>query len=169
MTMYFPPPVEEPYDPITGRYLAQPLNQRFWRHVNKHGPVPAHRPEIGACWLWVGATFDSGYGRTCVAESGKIRNKRAHRLAYEWEYGPIPKGLEPDHLCRVRPCVRPSHQEPVTQKENLLRGESPAAANARKTHCAHGHPFDEHNTYWWHGTRNCLICRVRARLARART
>jgi hypothetical protein len=73
--------------------------------------------------------------------------------------GAVPEGLELDHLCRVRGCVNPKHLEPVTHRENLMRGESWSAVNARKTHCPEGHPYDETNTYIdGKGRRRCREC-----------
>lgn len=95
------------------------------------------------CWIWKAAADPSGYGR-CRDENGRSRN--AHVVFYESLRGPVPSGLELDHLCRVRACVNPLHLEPVTRRENVLRGEGPCAANARKTHCYVGHKFTAENT-----------------------
>jgi hypothetical protein len=74
--------------------------------------------------------------------------------------GPIETGLTVDHLCRNRRCVNPDHLEIVTNKDNILRGLSFAAMNKAKTHCIHGHEFNEQNTRHRHnGTRECLQCR----------
>ena len=62
-------------------------------------------------------------------------------------FGEVPKGLQLDHLCRVRDCVNPYHLEAVTQQENILRGESASAKHARKTHCINGHPLSGDNLY----------------------
>jgi hypothetical protein len=78
-----------------------------------------------------------------------------------WEHlvGPVPDGLELDHLCRNPGCVNPDHLEPVTHKENMLRGFNPSATNARKTHCHKGHFFDAENTYIaTTGARRCRTC-----------
>ena len=85
----------------------------------------------------------------------------AHRFAYELLRGPIPEGMTIDHLCRTRSCVNPEHFEVVTRGENVLRGVGPPAMNARKTHCAKGHPLVEGNLVLnrlKHGYRECLIC-----------
>lgn len=91
----------------------------------------------------------------------------AHRVAYEATVGPIPKGLQVDHLCRNRLCVNPSHLEAVTPAENKRRGFSPPAINARKTHCIHGHELAGANVYYRKdrpGRRQCRECeRIRKR------
>lgn len=88
-------------------------------------------PNTG-CWLWGGAVNWRGYGRF-GNEGGHVG---AHRFSYEMHRGPIPDGLQIDHLCRVRCCVNPDHLEPVTNAENLARG-----AATRMT-CKRGHSFD---------------------------
>lgn len=112
------------------------------------------------CWQWIRGKLKSGYG--CARYNKK--NWRAHRLYYELLVGPIPDGLTIDHLCRNRSCVNPGHMEVVTQGVNTLRGFSPSAIHARKTHCPKGHPFDEANTYVNPGRyfRGCRICRKEA-------
>lgn len=94
---------------------------RFWSKVNKDGPIPAHRPELGPCWVWTDPLSEEGYGR--IAYEGKLH--QAHTWAYARYVRPIPDGLEPDHLCRNRACVNyESHLEPVTRRENVRRGAS---------------------------------------------
>lgn len=88
------------------------------------------------------------------------RNVGAHVFAYEAFVGPIPEGMEPDHLCRNTLCVRPSHLEAVTRRENLRRADSPVGINARRTECVNGHPFNAANTYIRpNGNRGCRQCR----------
>jgi hypothetical protein len=124
------------------------------------------RHPITGCWLWTAATSTAGYGRIRVDRRGM----QAHRVAYEMHVGPIPEGLQLDHLCRVRRCVNPAHLEPVTQRENIMRGNSVSAVHAAKTHCIHGHPFDGENTRLGpNGKRVCRAChRDNERQARRR-
>lgn len=125
--------------------------RRFWRNVAKSE----------SCWEWRGWTTGNGYGRFRVT-GGRVL---AHRYSYELLVGPIPVGMEIDHLCRNPSCVNPAHLEPVTHRENLLRGTSPAAGYARQTHCKRGHPFSPENTYIIpaSGSRQCLSCKRAAR------
>lgn len=92
----------------------------------------------------------------------KLPDKRyAHRVAYEAIKGPIPEGLVIDHLCRVRWCCNPEHLEAVTNEENILRGESPPARNARKERCDRGHELVPRSD----GKRYCPTCRRAWRIA----
>lgn len=106
----------------------------------------------GECWRWTGyLNAGTGYAR--------YGSKNVHRVVYVLARGPVPRGLVIDHLCRNRWCINPDHMEAVTNWENTLRGEGPIAMNARRTHCAQGHPFDEKNT-WTNsiGHRKCRQC-----------
>mgnify|MGYP001009386135 CR=1 FL=1 len=103
-----------------------------------------------------------GYGRIKI--DGVVHG--AHRVMYTAFVGPIPGGLQIDHLCRNRACVNPAHLEAVTSSENKRRGSSPAAINARKTRCNHGHLYTPENTYVTKlGSRACRTC-IRERHAR---
>lgn len=127
-------------------------------------------PSFGSdCVLWTRAISDNGYGKVRVGD----RVGYAHRIAHEVFVGPIPTGLQIDHLCRVRACVNPLHLEAVTQKENIRRSDSPSGRRFRATACEHGHPFDEINTIRRSdGYRECRQCRrdrdARLRQARRR-
>jgi hypothetical protein len=91
----------------------------------------------------------------------------AHRYAFELLRHEVPDGLALDHLCRDHGCVNPWHLEPVTPRENVLRGVGRTAVNARKTHCIHGHPFTADNTVIKAEGRACRACK-RANDARYR-
>ena len=125
----------------------KPTHERFWTKVHK----------TDTCWLWTGG-ISHGYGSFDLPGVGRWRAVRAHRFAYEALVGPIPEGMVIDHLCRVKACVNPDHLEPVTQRTNLLRGQSFAAVNAAKTHCVHGHEFTPANTIVSPGRRRCRSC-----------
>lgn len=102
------------------------------------------------CWIWRGAVNSSGYGEVRVGEV----QRRAHRVMFEFFYGPIPNDLTVDHLCRVPQCVNPLHMELVTVRENIRRG-----GNAAKTHCRKGHPLSGLNLYVTpDGRRKCRTC-----------
>ena len=136
------------------------LPQRFWDKVEPGviSDVPGF--ERSMCWIWMGAKTGKGYSNFNFG--GRFWG--GHRLAYVELIGAVPEGLELDHLCRVRHCVRPSHLEPVSQTTNTLRGVGESAQNARKTHCVHGHEFNRVNTYISKlGKRMCRECnRIRA-------
>ena len=117
--------------------------ERFWSKVEF----------TDSCWLWTAAK-SGGYGHFWPAG----RMIPAHRWAYEFCVGPIPEGLEIDHLCRVRACVNPSHLEPVSPTVNKLRGFGLPAKNARKTHCPQGHPYSGENLILLGTWRYCRIC-----------
>jgi hypothetical protein len=137
------------------------LEERFWEKVDKNGPVPECRPDLGPCWVWTGATAE-GYG--VITVDGHL--EKAHILTFTWAKGDISEGWERDHLCRVRNCVRPDHLEAVTGRENQHRGESPWGQNSRKTHCPKNHLYDEANTYITpKGSRVCRTCRRTTMLA----
>lgn len=133
--------------------------ERFWAKVNKEAPVPEYAPHLGPCWFWTGAKskvpLGAGYGHFHSGE----RQVKAHRFAYELLVGPIPEGLELDHLCRVRKCVNPAHLEPVTHAENIRRGyEAGAAEGHLKSHCVNGHAYMGENVLIT-GTPPRRVCR----------
>lgn len=143
----------------TGRPLSEIIRdpvRRFWARVDKS-------KDNGGCWLWQGALNWAGYG--WVGFRGK--RKAVHRVAYEISVGPIPTGLDIDHVrdrgCRFRNCVNPAHLEPVTRSINLRRGRGGEVIRARAkiiTHCPRGHAYREHAYITKSGSRQCKICAV---------
>jgi len=124
-----------------------PLSERFWSKVDKSGD----------CWIWKGSMQRSGYGHIHVSEKPK-RFASAHRVAWELCGRVIPPGMVLDHLCRTPACVNPDHLEPVTQRENALRGVAPNVLTFRKRMetgiCANGHPASR----WNRVRRYCRSC-----------
>lgn len=120
------------------------------------------------CWYWMGSVKSTGYGRVTIMG----RQQSAHKVVYKYYKGPVTAGLQLDHLCRVRCCVNPEHLEPVTQRENILRGLAPSAYAARVAHCPYGHPYSRENTGLYSGARHCKTCareRVRKRYYRVKS
>ena len=137
--------------------------EKFWSRVDRSvGPE--------SCWLWLGPRNGKWqYGNFHDSRLTPPR-WRAHRFAYELLVGPIPEGLTLDHLCFNTLCVNPKHLEPVTMRENLMRGNGFSAKAARATHCPQGHPYDEANTritpQGWRACRECARTKWRARYYR---
>lgn len=109
-------------------------------------------PETG-CWLWRGVT-GGGYGNFFFEK----KHRRAHRFSYQAFYGQISKGLDLDHVCRVRRCVNPTHLRMVTERENVLIGNTIVAANLMKTHCCRGHKLSGSNLIRVPTGRACREC-----------
>ncbi|MGW3711430.1 HNH endonuclease signature motif containing protein [Streptomyces albogriseolus] len=140
-------------------------------------------PGFGGCVVWTGGVNKKNYGITSVmAAPRKQRRLYAHRAAYELFIGPIPEGMQVDHLChnrdaecpggdtcRHRRCINPHHLEAVSPQENQRRSPRtfPSLQGARST-CVNGHPFDEVNTYIRPDTggRQCKQCRHDRAVAR---
>ena len=90
----------------------RPDHERFWEKVDRSGE----------CWTYTGSLNEKGYG--IFWSNSEQRTMRAHRFAFEDQVGPIPEGMQLDHLCRNPACCRPSHLEPVTSGENTRRGNA---------------------------------------------
>ncbi|OZC80251.1 hypothetical protein CH274_13530 [Rhodococcus sp. 06-418-5] len=131
-----------------------------WSVVRLPESMAAKVTVMNGCWLWTGSLNNKGYGQ--VGVGGRV--KLAHRVAYELLIGPIPEGLQLDHVrargCEHKNCVNPSHLEPVTCQVNNSR-----TAAATKTHCVNGHPLSGTNLIVKRRTsggemRNCRICNL---------
>jgi len=105
-----------------------------------------------------------GYAKISTGQvDRRPKPKLAHVASYELLVGPVPGGRQLDHLCRNKMCINPDHLEPVTPRENVLRGETIVAANVQKTHCHQGHPLSGANLYVAAADpsrRHCRACRA---------
>jgi hypothetical protein len=142
---------------------------RTWAYRFRLGPPPAHRPELGPCWLWKGTVTGGGYGHVWNPEERRM--VYSHVLTWELQTGrrkPDDKDL--DHLCRVQPCGRFEHLELVTGRTNTLRGNSPQAIMHRTNTCKRGHALEGGNVIRrTNGRRSCRKCDIdRKRRLRAR-
>lgn len=135
--------------------LMPELTERFH---SKHTKLPS------GCWEWQGALVGRvGYKRGVVSYQRNRVNTfyLAHRYAYTLLVGPIPEGLEIDHLCANPVCVNPDHLEPVTGHENKRR------TGERTTTCKRGHAYDVVNTYITvTGSKICKRCQKAHQRAR---
>lgn len=130
----------------------------FWMNVKR---VP------GGCWEWAAGRNEARRGYGQVKFQGRVR--QAHLVAYELLVGPIPAGLQVDHLCRNTACVNPDHLEPVTARENVLRSDAPSAIAVRTGGCARGHLLTPDNVYRRPSKptkRECRKCMYEAQKAR---
>jgi HNH endonuclease len=147
---------------------------RFWPNIY----------EGGECWLWITVHDQRGYGTFRL--TGQRKKHFAHRLAYEHWIGPIPAGLEIDHLCRTPQCVNPWHLEAVSHQVNIQRAHwTPAVREARRqraanpseaalvkqqaarerlraqrTHCPQGHEYTSENCYWYRRKTDGYLYRI---------
>lgn len=153
---------------VTIPKLTSAEEHRFWAKVEA----------TGFCWNWIANQDRQGYGHfNCGAP---VKKYLAHRVTYTELLGPIPEGMELDHLCRNTSCVNPDHLEPVTRTENQKRipfrasdGRQPPWVVSGKNvtgYCKHGHEYTEANTYYYKdGRTDCRTCKAsRVRKPRAR-
>lgn len=123
------------------------LPERFWTKVDR----------TDQCWTWNANHSPDGYGRFLGFE--QYGTTLPHRIAWQDVHGPVPDGLELDHLCGRRDCVRPDQLEPVTHEENIRR------AVARRTTCRNGHDYAATRVSDYAGGQRCLLCRRAANSA----
>jgi len=117
-----------------------------------------------SCWVWIKSKDSSGYGTIGINK----KTWSVHRVAYELWKGPIPEGLEIDHLCQTKACCNPAHLEAVSHAENVRRMEKTKPLknkigwrNKEKTHCPQGHEYTPENTYVSRrGSRTCKTCHM---------
>lgn len=133
--------------------MGEPIEPRLERYS-----IP--EPNSG-CYLWLAAVSSEGYGLLSVGD----RLRPAHLIAYELAKGPVPEGLELDHLCRVRSCINPNHLEPITHRENVIRGLVPSVTRNRINFNAPCPRGDDHHVIWYtrgNGKRQkeCRTCKA---------
>lgn len=137
------------------RPQGRSIEERFWSNVVE---------DPSGCWIWTGGKTRGGYGQfTPITTGPEAKTWKAHRFAYDIMVGPIPDGLQLDHLCRVRHCVNPEHLEPVTAQVNTLRGIGVSALNAKKIRCP---SCQGAYTLDANGGRKCNRCIARRALAK---
>lgn len=139
-------------DSSRGWVRGEPLRFIQYHHLRTRWPgyTEVDQGYSSLCWAWNGALAD-GYGAVNRKKHGEAK---AHILFYVRAYGPIPDGLELDHLCHDsatcqggsecphRRCVNPDHLEPVTHAENMRRSTN---RRPKRTHCVNGHDITGDN------------------------
>lgn len=126
-------------------YLRQSRGKSMDPPIRKNGATDSERfwakvDQSGACYLWTGATL-RGYGVFRIDG----RNRVAHRVSYEWHYGPIPAGFEVDHMCFIRNCVAPTHLRLLDHQAN---GQNRDAANSNSKSGIRGVYWSEQRKGW---------------------
>lgn len=167
-----------------GRYgrIARGMCMKHYARWRRHGQPEVWRPgrptaeqrfmakvdTSGECWEWTAKRDRSGYGRFWYREDASYL---AHRAAYELFVGPIPDGLVVCHRCDNPGCVNPRHLWLGTMADNNWDKVAKGRASGPRSgapDCARGHPFDEVNTRWYRGKRNCRTCANEAQRRRRR-
>lgn len=114
------------------------LPERFWSKVNKFGPTPDHKPELGPCWVWTAARDGHGYGHIQRGRR-EAKTDRSHRVSWLLHFGTVPEGLGVLHKCDNPLCVRPDHLFLGTRLEN----NRDSSKKGRRRSCAHRLTFED--------------------------
>lgn len=147
---------------------APPQDFRYWLQSNANparleAQLRARIPEQrDGCWPWPGNKTRGGYGviRTGLP-NGPGDRQYVHRASYEMFVGPIPNGMQIDHLCRNRACFNPAHLDVVNNRTNFLRGNHPSAVGRRNRRCRndlHDMTGDNVMIIKRDGSRRCKAC-----------
>jgi len=140
----------DPMKTLTPTRVVGTPEERFWAKVDASGD----------CWEWTASKHKDGYG--LFRPHSNETMTRAHQFAWTTLVGPVPEGLELDHLCRNPACVNPDHLEPVTHRENMRRTSATTVwvkkAARERTHCPQNHEYSGDNVIMDGGYRKCRTC-----------
>lgn len=144
--------------------IGRPVAGKMSPKALEYFEARVERVTESGCWIWMGEQLPSGYGR--MNHVRKTARALAHRVSYEHFRGPIPAGLQLDHLCRVRICCNPWHLDAVTPQVNFLRGMAPSAVAWRTARCQAGHALVGENVSLYQMVsgrqgRRCRTCQRR--------
>lgn len=118
--------------------------ERLMSKVDQQGPVPAHAPELGACWIWTGSISASGYGSFWSGPD--LRVQLTHRWMYRHVHGIEDPNHVIDHRCFRKNCVNPDHLREITFKQNVENQS--ALLNTANTSGFRGVSYNKRNKSW---------------------